>query len=346
MFTDTSKQSDTVLVTGASGYIANHVVAQLFQQGYNIIGTVRSESKGQYLAKRYPGFKYSIVDLSSRSAFDNLFQLHSEIKYVIHMASPIDFKGSDENLIERYVTPSIDGVKNLLYAAYTYGINVKKIVYTSSVAAAYNGTYFGGTQVELNETTWNNTTTADIKNEGDAYVVSKAAAERYFWEFSKTKTPQFAQATILFPLALGPPIQQGVTYENINASMQLIKEITSFSSDTEEITGGYWGHTDVRDVARTHVLAIQSDKFNGERSFIYCGMYSNQQYLDIIHKFRPEESKSLPVGNPGYFDPRLVNFIADNSKTLERLNFEFIPVTKTIIDVFDVFTKLKKESEK
>ena len=32
----------TVLVTGATGYIASHVIHQLLQRGYQVVGTVRN----------------------------------------------------------------------------------------------------------------------------------------------------------------------------------------------------------------------------------------------------------------------------------------------------------------
>ena len=35
-------QKGTVLVTGASGYIASHVIKELLHRGYKVIGTVRS----------------------------------------------------------------------------------------------------------------------------------------------------------------------------------------------------------------------------------------------------------------------------------------------------------------
>ena len=35
-------QKGTVLVTGASGYIASHVIKELLERGYHVIGTVRS----------------------------------------------------------------------------------------------------------------------------------------------------------------------------------------------------------------------------------------------------------------------------------------------------------------
>jgi NADPH-dependent methylglyoxal reductase len=35
----------TVLVSGASGYIASHVIKELLQRDYHVVGTVRSVAK-------------------------------------------------------------------------------------------------------------------------------------------------------------------------------------------------------------------------------------------------------------------------------------------------------------
>lgn len=42
-----------VLVSGANGFIALHVVKTLLEQGYIVRGTVRSEEKGRRLEERF-----------------------------------------------------------------------------------------------------------------------------------------------------------------------------------------------------------------------------------------------------------------------------------------------------
>ena len=37
--------SSRVLVTGASGYLASHIINELLQRGYAVVGTVRSLAK-------------------------------------------------------------------------------------------------------------------------------------------------------------------------------------------------------------------------------------------------------------------------------------------------------------
>lgn len=39
----------TALVSGATGFIAQHIIHQLLQKGYEVIGTVRNEEKASRL---------------------------------------------------------------------------------------------------------------------------------------------------------------------------------------------------------------------------------------------------------------------------------------------------------
>lgn len=45
-----------VLVTGANGYIAMHVVDQLLKAGFSVRGTVRSESKIKYIQDYFKSY--------------------------------------------------------------------------------------------------------------------------------------------------------------------------------------------------------------------------------------------------------------------------------------------------
>ncbi|KAG8892712.1 methylglyoxal reductase (NADPH-dependent) gre2, partial [Tulasnella sp. 403] len=43
----------SVLVTGANGFLAVHITQILLDKGYDVVGTVRSESKTPYLRERF-----------------------------------------------------------------------------------------------------------------------------------------------------------------------------------------------------------------------------------------------------------------------------------------------------
>lgn len=67
-----------VLVTGASGYMATHIVDQLLLAGYHVRGTVRDEKKAawttEFYSARYGAGKFSAIivpEMSITGAFDN-----------------------------------------------------------------------------------------------------------------------------------------------------------------------------------------------------------------------------------------------------------------------------------
>ena len=72
----------TVIVSGATGFIAQHVVKLLLSKNYQVIGTVRSQSKGEGLLKLFnnpTNLKFEIVeDVGSEGAFDNVLKSHPE----------------------------------------------------------------------------------------------------------------------------------------------------------------------------------------------------------------------------------------------------------------------------
>ena len=235
----TETTAETVLLTGASGFIATHIVNQLFELGYNIIGTVRSEEKGNWLARRFPGFKYEIVDLSlsadgNESPFTKVFKAHPEIKYVIHAASPVS--SYQENFYKNIFVPAVEGTKDILQAAHKYGPNIKKFIYTSSLVAAVNIGSSPENQI-LTEDSWNSISNDPEeldKSWNDAYSASKTYAERAVWEFKETVKPQFSVSTILFPTVYGPPIHD-VTYETLGSSISNAKKLIELPKDTKEI---------------------------------------------------------------------------------------------------------------
>jgi uncharacterized protein YbjT (DUF2867 family) len=70
-----------VLVTGASGFIATHIVDQLLLAGYHVRGTVRSKEQivwtTELFAERHGVGKFSAVivsDMSEQGAFDDAVQ--------------------------------------------------------------------------------------------------------------------------------------------------------------------------------------------------------------------------------------------------------------------------------
>lgn len=333
-----------VLLTGASGYVAGHMVDQLFALGVEIIGTVRSAEKGDWIADRYPGFKYEIVkDLTDSAAFEAIFQKHPDIDYVLHAASSIGWVM--DNFTKNLIEPAVAGTTSVLSAAHKYGKNVKKVVLTSSIGTAYNLTLGPKhPEITMSEETW---TPLTIENAEDSFVhgynVSKKLAEESLWEFQKTQKPSFAVAAMLTPVVYGPPIHQ-TTYSTVPSSLSYFKTFFDIPLDTKEIPPSYCGHADVRDIARIHIKALFDSKFDNGRWLILAEVADEQEMIDILHKYRPKESANMVVGTPNS-SKREELYKVDDSKTRKLLDFEYIPVAKTTIDMFDALLALKQKEE-
>lgn len=81
----------TVLVTGASGYIAAHVASQLLERGFTVRGTVRTKAKGEYLVKKLNNDKFSYVVVEDVEKEDGFDEAVKGVDAVAHIASPFHF---------------------------------------------------------------------------------------------------------------------------------------------------------------------------------------------------------------------------------------------------------------
>ena len=94
--------TDLILVSGASGFLASHIVKQLLEQGYRVKGTVRSlkdEKKVAPLRNLVENPKYPLelceADLLDEKCWINAVK---DCTYVIHTASPVpNYVPDDEN---------------------------------------------------------------------------------------------------------------------------------------------------------------------------------------------------------------------------------------------------------
>jgi nucleoside-diphosphate-sugar epimerase len=101
----------TVLLTGANGFVASHIVQGLIALNYHIVGTVRSEKKGQDVILLHPSWKNHITwvcipDIGIAGVYDDVFKI-GPFDYIIHNASPVDFTVTD--LQRAMIDPAVIG---------------------------------------------------------------------------------------------------------------------------------------------------------------------------------------------------------------------------------------------
>lgn len=68
--------SQTILITGASGFVGTHVINAFLQCGYNVRGTVRSEKSAEEVKKMHPKHPSQLTmaiipNIEAAGAFDD-----------------------------------------------------------------------------------------------------------------------------------------------------------------------------------------------------------------------------------------------------------------------------------
>ena len=151
--TTCDSSNSLVLVTGASGFVATHIVKHLLQTGYRVRGTVRSlknDAKCQPIRELYPEAKHPVelVEADLLDA-DSWKAAVTGCDYVIHTASPVVLaQVEDEDTVIRL---AVEGTLNVLRAANEVG-SVKRVVMTgSSLTTA--GNFFPSQDVSIPKTT-------------------------------------------------------------------------------------------------------------------------------------------------------------------------------------------------
>lgn len=329
-----------VLVTGASGFIATHVVQQLLQGGqYLVRGTVRSlknPKKIDPLRKlcENPTHELELVE-TDLTKDEGWLEAVQGCDYVLHTASP--FPAESPSNEDELIKPAVEGTLRIMKAVKAAG-TVKRVVLTSSVAAVSGG--FGGKTEPFTEADWTNL--EDPEN--GAYIKSKTLAEKAAWDFLKelADNEKFELAVINPAFVLGPVLSGGD-----GTSMTVIKRI--LTRDLPGLPRINFTVVDVRDVAAAHINAMTVPEAAGSRFLL-----TNENFwfadigLIVQEEFKPlgynPPTSTLPkflIVMASWFDKSLktilpgINKVAkyDNSRMRTVLGIEPIEGKKSIVDM-------------
>ena len=104
-------EKELVLVTGASGYIASHIVEQLLHEGYKVRGTIRSlKDEKKVLPLRSLAKNPHSLELVEANLLDenSWYNAVNGCAFVLHTASPFPSTiPDDENEI---IKPAVEGL--------------------------------------------------------------------------------------------------------------------------------------------------------------------------------------------------------------------------------------------
>ncbi len=242
-------QNEKVCVTGANGFLASHIVAQLLEEGCTVHATVRSvrdSAKTAFLAslaQKHGAHRLVLFsgDLVKDGSFDEAFRGCSTI---VHVATPVVM--TSPNPQRDIVDPAVQGVHNVVRSVQKNAATIRKFIFTSTLETVKRV----ANQV-CREDVWNDTASIDY-----AYCLAKVLAERAVVESFETvaelkpiRLVRLLPGWIAGPLLNCPPVPVSLEVFLALGSGEYYPLCPNFFVQI----------VDVRDCAAAHVAAVKTE---------------------------------------------------------------------------------------
>ncbi len=339
-------ETETVLVTGGTGFVATHLVAQLLDRGYTVRASVRSlanPAKVEPLRRLGEGRKGRLelfeADLLRPGSFDAAID---GCRYVFHVASPFLLPEQIKNTGADVIRPAVEGTRNII-AGIEAAPSVERLVLTSTVGAIF-GDYIDVLSMKnqtLTEEYFNTTSTP----ENNPYHYAKTVAEQTAWELAGAQD-RWSLVAVNPGLILGPAL----TLASDSGSLFLMNELMA-GYFFYGAPGFSFTFADVRDVAHAHIKAAENPAASGRYILARPEMVSMHEMATIIRSSYPRRvlipRHRVPdiavrvLGprfglTPDYIAKHLgISFAVDNHRSVDELGLVYRPVRETMLDHYE-----------
>ena len=296
-----------ILVTGANGFIAKHIILNLLENNYKVRGTLRNLSLSEIIKSDIKKYFDSSFDIEFfKASLDSDKGWNEAINgcdIILHTASPFPKKKPKNE--SDLINPAREGTLRVLNAAQQN--SVERVIVTSSNAAVYDGNKH---ITEFDEKSWTN-----INEKGvSAYTKSKTIAEQAAWDFV-SKNPSIKLSTINPVLVWGPAIG------NHSNSTSLIICRMLMNREMPMIPRMKVPLVDVRDVAKAHISSIENNNSIGKR-FLLC---ENTYWMkDISLKMKKMGYNSPTIVAPDFLIKFLSNFDSTLKEASSKLGYDYL----------------------
>lgn len=247
----------TVLVTGGTGFIAQHCMLALLREGYRVRTTLRSPAREAEVrgnletggAEAGDRLSFVTADLGDDRGWADAA---AGCACVLHGASPTP--SGDHASEDDWIRPAVDGNLRVLRAARDAG--VRRVVLTSAFGAICAG--HPSMARPFDETDW-----SDLTKKVWPYQKSKTLSEHAAWDFVAREGGGLELSVVNPTAVLGPVL--GADYSH---SVRLVTNMLQGQRGCPKVNCGF---VDVRDVADLHLLAMTHPAAAGERFLAIAG---------------------------------------------------------------------------
>lgn len=321
-----------ILVSGATGFIASHVIKLLLENGYKVRGTVRSlsnKSKNEFLYNLAPEKNANLELVEADLLKPASWSAAAEgVDYIMHVASPFPNEVPKDEM--ELIRPAVEGTLNVLQAAVEKG--VKKVVLTSSIAAVM----YGHEGKIAGPEDWS------VEEKCEPYPKSKTRAEKAAWDFQKKHEGKFELVTVNPGFVLGPLfVSGGGTSEEVVADF--------LRGKVPAIPRVMLSVVDVREVAECHLKALKDPNSNGKRYICNAESLWMKPFADILREEFGQYGYKIPKMELGKFALTIgsifmkrIRFILkevnierrmDSSLCVKELGITYRPLKQTLADM-------------
>ncbi|KAK5082037.1 hypothetical protein LTR05_007179 [Lithohypha guttulata] len=282
----------TILVTGASGYIASHIVNEALLLGYSVRGTARTQEKATKTHKTFQDNpRYSTVIVSDFGhASQEVDNAVKGVNAIVHVAADMTFSGKPES-----IQGVVRGTELLLQAA-AKEESVRRFVLTSSSTAALLP--LPNTEFTVTGDTWNDIAVETAYNKrGESigpnsypfvvYAAMKTQSEKALWKFMKEQNPPFTANAIL------PNMNFGRILDSPGATGSIVPFIFE-KGERPPLTPQYF--IDVIDDARLHLIAaVLDESIVNQRIFAFAEPFNLNDCVEAIRRVRPDVKSEMKI---------------------------------------------------
>lgn len=234
---------------------------------------------------------------------------------MFHAASPFAIDVADPEA--QLVRPAVEGTRSVLGACVK--AKVKRVILTSSVAAVRGGKSAAKPKNGklYTEEDWNDTST--VAN-GEAYWVSKTAAERLAWDLAREHG--LSLAVIAPNFVMGPVLSSALPDP---LSVSFLKAWLEGKPSSGDIVFA----PDVRDVARAHILAATRPQAHMQRYIVSDAAATSPAAISRILKARFGATYDIPESSEECDTTPSV----DNTKAQRELGLQLTPLATSLEDM-------------